>query len=387
MTEWSGIHQFEYRWQPTKDLSLIAGSLPAAAIQPWADRIGLWIRHHAVKAPTESVRYEIFNGGMAALAWRQRYPNAIGYGDRPEASRVLLGPVQLLTPEVAIGVCHAGLPEAIATHSGRDSLSPIDPDKLNRLARARADEFDQLAANEAGLARVIAAALTDRDAPLSVQLPQHVIARPPQAGAQGPLLWGLRRTVWPLLGRDSGRRGWSFSTYEPPLGDLDTGALADIVFRTYQAVQPGLSTRREVLVRPHEPIEPSAAVTYQGFATLLVDAYRYLGGEELSRQLDAVGAEYPSADKRIEGMQTMLWAALPAAALSAPSPQYMPIAESMLSERLDGPPSDADLAPVENRVSGKEVGTSATSGGRRFGRRLGRGGAGRGRLGRSRESY
>ena len=90
------------------------GSLPAAAIQPWADRIALWIRHHAVKAPTESVRYEIFNGGMAALASASAQSECDRmWGPAGGLSRPVLGPVQLLTPEVAIAVCHAGLPEAI----------------------------------------------------------------------------------------------------------------------------------------------------------------------------------------------------------------------------------------------------------------------------------
>ena len=238
----------------------------------------------------------------------------------------------------------------MAGSSGRDSLSPIDPDKLTGLARDRADEFDQLAVNEAGLARVVAAALTDRDTPLSVQLPQHVIARPPQVGVRVHCCGGCggRSGHYSAAIPDGGvghslpmSHHWAIWTREP---------WRSIVFRTSQAMQPGLSTRREVLVRPAQTIEPSAAAPYQAFATLLVDAYRYLGGRELTRHLEAVGAEYPSADKRIEGMQAMLWDALPAVALSAPSPQYMPVAESMLREPVDGPPSDANLTPVENRV-------------------------------------
>ena len=131
-----------------------------------------------------------------------------------------MGPVQLLTPEVAIAVCRAGLPETIGPRPGQvpvgSLLPPVDPAELTSLARDKAEELDELAANEPGLDRLIAAALTDRDTALSVQLPQHIIARPPQRGSQGPLLWGLRRTVWPLIGDEAGRRGWSFSTYEPP---------------------------------------------------------------------------------------------------------------------------------------------------------------------------
>jgi hypothetical protein len=321
---WQGIQQFEYRWQPSKDLSLIAGSVPFEEIRPWRDRITRWVRHRAIDAPTESVRYEMFADGMAALAWRQRTAQALepgtGSESRPEVSRVLLGPVDLLTPEVAMVICHTGLPEAIGPLPGKvavaDPLPPVHPDVLTGLMRSHSTTLDQLALGETGLSRVIAAALGDCDTALSVQLPQRVIERRPQEGAQGPLLWGLRRTVWPLLGRDSGTRGWSFSTYELPLGDMDTGALADIVFRAQQTVQPSLNTRREIVVRPLDPAAPPTHM-HQGFAKLLVAAYQHMGGENLSQYLAAISDDYGAVDKRIEGVRASLLAALPAAALPA----------------------------------------------------------------------
>jgi hypothetical protein len=339
VSEWHRIQQFEYRWQPTKDLSLVAGSLLAAAIKPWSGRIALWVRHRAVEAPSESVRYEIFRGGMAALAWRQRNVRTGEFEnrtrERPEVSRVLMGEVRLLTPEVAIALCRTGLPGTIGPRPGQVSvgslLPTVDPAELASLVRDKAEELDTLAANEPGLDRLIAAALTDRDTALSVQLPQHIIARPPQRGSQGPLLWGLRRTVWPLIGDEVGRRGWSFSTYEPPLGDVDTGALADIVFRIHQVVPPGLSNRREILVRPQTPSDPSA-IAYQDFARLLIDAYQHMGGEKLGRHLEAVAGEHRSVDKRIEGVRARLYGTLPSAAPSVIDRQYMPVAGSALPE-------------------------------------------------------
>jgi hypothetical protein len=328
----------------------------------------LWVRHRAVEDPAESVRYEMFYGGMAALAWRQR--NAVPIGSdgvegRPEVSRVLMGPVQLLTPEVAVAICRTGLPDAIGPRPGEvvigGTLPPIDPAELTRLACDQAAELDRLAVNETGLYRVIAAALTDLDKALSVQLPQRIIAMPPQDGSQGPLLWGLRRTVWPLLGRDSGRRGWSFSTYEPPLGDMDTGALADIVFRAQQAVQLALSTRRELLVRPQEPIEPPATIRYQDFAGLLVDAYRYMGGEELARHLDAVGNGGRSVDERIEDARAMLCSVLPAAAVSVPrAAENSAPAESPVYAESAAPAED-DGASAESAAPAEDDGASAES--------------------------
>ena len=356
MTEPYEIHQFEYRWQPNKDMSLIAGSMPASAIQPWSDRIALWVRHRAVKAPTESVRYEIFEDGMAALAWRQRNAQATEFGteSRPEASRVLMASVDVLTPLAAVAVCHAGLPEAIGPRCGQvavnSDLPALDPDVLIRLVRDQAGELDHLAVKEPGLYRVIAAALTDPDTPLAVQLPQRVIAQRPQNGSQARLLWGLMRTVWPLLGSDFGRRDWSFATYEPPQGDVDTGALPDIVFRLQQPVQPALSMRREILVRPQEPTEPPASIQYQDFARLLVDAYQHMGGDDLGRHIHLVGGEYPSLDTRITGVQETLCNVLPAEALSVASQQYVNVTGPALPEG-EGLPLAEDLAPAQDAAS------------------------------------
>jgi CHAT domain len=316
------VHQVEYRWLPATDMSPIAGSLPVASIQPWNGRILQWVRHRAVDVPTESVRYEVFADGMAALAWRKRNAQAIELegvpNGRPDAARILIGPDRLLTPDVAVAVCHAGLPRGVGPRPGQvtvgTALPPVDPAELTDLARDQADELDRLAERETGLNRIIAAALADRDTPLSVELPQRVIAKSPQAGSQGPLLWGLRRTVWPLLGIGTGRRGWSFSTYEPPMGEMDPRGLADIVFRTHHAAQrPPQVVRREIRVRPRDPVEPPASM-YQDFARVLVAAYQYLGGTTLSRYLDAIGGDYQSVDKRIAAMHVTLVAALPAEA-------------------------------------------------------------------------
>jgi hypothetical protein len=359
VSEWHSIQQFEYRWQPSKDLSMIAGSVPAAEIQPWRDRISLWVRHRAVDAPTESVRYEIFaDDGMAALAWRQRTLQALKPGDgtegRPEISRVLMGPADLLTPEAAMVICHTGLPEAIGPRPGKiavgGSLPPVNPEVLTGLIRSQTCTLDRLALGEPGLHRVIAAALADCDSALSVQLPQRVIEKPPQEGAQGPLLWGLRRAVWPLLGHDSGRRGWSFSTYEPPLGDVDTGALADIVFRTQQAVQSALNTRKEIVVRPRDLAGRPATLLYQDVAKLLVTAYEHLGGEKIGQHLDAVRGGYGSVSKRIEGVQATLHAALPASALSVQGRQSARTAHQAPRQTREALPSEGP-APADDEAA------------------------------------
>ena len=365
MTEWQAIHQFEYRWQPNIDLSLIAGSLEPAQIRRWSDRIGQWVRHPLADAPSESVRYEIFSDQMVALAWRQRNAQALGLEDgaegRPEVSRVLVAPIELLPPEAAMGVCHKGLPEAIGPRPGsvavNGALPPVDPAEMISLVHDNAAELDELACGARGLYRVIAAALTDLDLALAVQLPERVIHQRPQSGSQGPLLWGLWRVLGPLLGSGMGRRGWSFSTFEPPLGNVDTGALPDIVFRRAQPVQPALNTRRETLVRPEAPAEPRSTILYQEFAWLLVDAYKHLGGENLGRHLDAVAGDYQTVEGRVAGVQDTLYAALPPAALSAPPHQrYVAAADPAITA-----PEEEEDAAAGNPAATDHAATPAPS--------------------------
>ena len=215
MAESPELHQIEYRWQPAKDMSAVASSMSPESFRSWVQRIGPWVRHPGVDAPTDSVRYEIFGDRAAALAWRQRDRQAVEFEDgqdgRPLASRVLLGPADLLTPEVAIAVCYAGLPRTIGPRPGTvtagTALPPVAAARLTGLVQDNAEALDLAAAQEAGLEQVVAAALSDRDTPLSVQLPERIIVRSPRGNSQALLLWGLRRTVGPVLGRADGRRG------------------------------------------------------------------------------------------------------------------------------------------------------------------------------------
>ena len=105
------IHQIEYRWQQARDMSAVASSMSPESYRSWIQRIGPWVRHPGVETPTGSVRYERYGDKAAALAWRQRDRQAVGSGDgRPLVSRVLIGPADLLGPDVAMAVCYAGLP-------------------------------------------------------------------------------------------------------------------------------------------------------------------------------------------------------------------------------------------------------------------------------------
>jgi hypothetical protein len=322
MTGRPEIQQFECRWQPVNDLSPIAASMPMDSAKAWFDRLALWVGppqpDYAV--PTESVRYAIFHDGGAALAWRHWNNEAIPLGDetdrRPLVARVLVGDARHLTPQVAMAICWTGLPATIGPPPGmvkpEAPLPPIEASGLPDLASHTAAELDQVACNARGLDRLIAAVLNGGATPLSVQLPERDTVRSPQTGSQVPLLWGLWRTVFPLLqdsdvwsagkeGWPAGTQGWSFSTFEFPLDDKDTRGLADIVFRTKQVTQPSMTHRREIIVRPHDPpSEPIDSTLGAALAEVLVDAFRHLGGAELMRHLDTIACKHQTLEQRSE---------------------------------------------------------------------------------------
>ena len=156
------IHQFECRWQHNDDFSPVASSMPSDDTQWWFGRIRLWALHTgeggAGDSPTASVRYGTFADGWAALAWRLRRPGGVELKPtRPEATRVLVGPADLLTPEAAVAVCHAGLPSAVGPRPGEFTvgtvrLRPVSSAELRHLVAERTNELDQAAARAPGLA-------------------------------------------------------------------------------------------------------------------------------------------------------------------------------------------------------------------------------------------
>jgi hypothetical protein len=320
------IEQFEYRWQPTKDLTLIAGSIQPSEITAWAGQIALWVRHPPADYPAESMRYEIFDDGFAALAWRQRTGQVdeleAGVEGRPEVSRVLLGQEAQLHPGLAIAVCRAGLSETVlgsapGTVSARTLLPKIDATQLDQLARSQVAVLDAIACDErCGLYKVVAAALTEPDTPLAIQLPDRLFMLPLQECWQLPILWGLWRVLTPLLRGEYGQRKWSFSTFEQPLGKTDTSALADIVFRAQKVAHNPSSTRPEIVVRPLDGSDLPDRIRYREFAGLLVDAYRYLGADKLAEHLDAVSGTHESLEERIAVAGNALSGILPREAVS-----------------------------------------------------------------------
>lgn len=305
-------------------MTAIAVSMDDSWYQWWTSRIGAWKRHPETDSPTESVWYETFKGtGSAALAWRQRDPRVVPLGadssSRPEVSRVYMGPAEVLTPRRAIALCAAGLgalgkeagPLPGTFMPGSVKLPEITEAQLARLTTSeKVDQLDRAAAEQTGLDLLIAAALGERDKPLAVELPGQYIAQPLRDGPQARLLWGLSRTLEPLLGQSfGGQRTWSFSTFEPPLGATDPDALGTVVFRTMQSGQATapMAFRHERVIRPYQPDQSAASAwarTTQ-MAKWLVRAYR----SELSaleQQLEECARGIQQPRQRVEAAYQML---------------------------------------------------------------------------------
>ena len=332
------VDQIEYRWDPVKDMSPVVSSMSAESTQGWDPRVRPWVRHPSVDAPSESVCYRVFPTGTAALAWRYRDRQAAerkdGAQGRPLVSRVLVGQASLLSPDVAMVLCRTGLPAAAGPALGQAAADGVLPQisvgELADLVNERAAELDEQAAREKGLPKVVAAALSDPDTPLAIQLRDPYIFCTPREGSQSLLLWGLWRTVWPLLGPSAAQRGWSFSTFELPMGDVDASTLPDIVFRIAQAAPtvPPTNARREIRVRPGDLSAPTAGNPYAAeLAEWLVSEYQETSGDELGELIAEWSSGHPP-ESRLANVYDVLRAKRSPVSVSGPAAPFVPLAHA-----------------------------------------------------------
>ena len=295
------VHQIEYGWHPSRDMSPMATSMSRKSMLGWDAHIRAWVRHPNVEEPSESVRYQVFPDGAAALAWRYRNIEAAeaqgGLRGRPLVSRVLIGDLRALSPDVAVVLCRNGPPLMAGPRPGEvvpeGQLPMIDAAELAELARDATEVLDDEASLEPGLSAVVAAALADPDTPLAISVREPQVYLPLARGSQALLLWGLWRIVWPILGVV--RRGWSFSTFEPPLGYVDPRTLPDIVFRSARPTQtaPPATPRNEIRVLTGAVLAPAPGTFHDELAEWLVAEYREVGGDELGRRIAELVADQP----------------------------------------------------------------------------------------------
>jgi hypothetical protein len=318
MAEAQDLNQIEYRHHPTRDLSPVASSMSPQSRSSWHAQIRAWVRHPHDDRLVESACYQVFPNGNAALAWRYLNERAAERADgsrgRPLVSRVLAGPASVLSPKVAVALSRNGptadligpLPGEVPDGA---EMPTVSGSAVAALADEMAAELDEAASWADGLQAIVAAALSNPSTPLAVSLRDSVIAKPLAQCVQCTLLWGLLRVAGPILGAVG--RGWSFSTFELPLGDTDTAALPSIIFRQAQDTRgvPGVNWRKELKVRPLAADALSGAVPYADQVALagwLVAEYRDRGGNGLAVFLaDACGSER-SLQGRLEQLQAKL---------------------------------------------------------------------------------
>jgi hypothetical protein len=310
--------QIEFRWQPDKDLSPIAASISADEARMWSARLSGLIRpatpDPSAGVPACSVAYQDFDDGRTALVWRVYDEHALQLTDggprQALVARALIADAELLEVDLAITLCRADATDQfLGTAPGqvpvRAPLSAVGKGALIRVADAMIDELDEVGCHEAGAEWLIAAALRDGDTPLSVLLPANELTMQLRQCPQLALLWVLWRTTArlttpPQEGRP-GRRGWSFSTYEQPLGSTDPRGLAGTVFRSYEQDQgrlPPRANRREIQVWPRSATGQTDR--YDETAAVLLDAYRRLGGTELDNRLRLLAERFPYVDARLQ---------------------------------------------------------------------------------------
>jgi hypothetical protein len=313
------LHQIEYRHHQTRDLYPIASSMSSAeSLQGWHSRIDAWVRHPHNDRLSQSMCYQVFPNGGAALAWRLWDQRAAERSDgtrgRPLVSRVLVGQESVLTGDVAIALCRVGLPGTVIGPAPGDvpdgaRLPTVSGDALHALADDLAPGLDQDAGQQPGLQAMVAAALADPPTPLAVTLRDNHIQRPLRDGVQAPLLWGLFQIAGPLLGRVG--RGWSFSTYELPLGETDPASLPAIVFRQAQEGPPSAPSRhrKELRVRPYDATALLPGAPYGERVELagwLVEEYRERGGVGLRIFIEGCGGTESSFQLRVARVEEEL---------------------------------------------------------------------------------
>lgn len=270
------------------------------------------MRHPHADRLSESVCYQVFPNNEAALAWRYWDQRAVertdGTRGRPLVSRVLVGQINVLSPEVAVALCRTGLLASLGGPMPGDvpdggQLPTISGDAVGAITRGMVPKLDEAAARQAGLQAVIAAALADPYIPLTICVEDDLIQESPRDGVQCPLLWGLGRIAGPLLGAVG--RGWSFSTFEPPLGALDPGSLPAIVFRQSQEGNqaPPARWRKEIRVHPLAPDALGAESRYADqieLAGRLVAEYQARGGDGLEQLIKECCGNERSLQVRLE---------------------------------------------------------------------------------------
>ena len=316
MNEDQLINQIEFRWQPGKDFSATASSLDnKEVLRGWSSRLSKLARPATPNAdagvPESSFVYQTFSDGKAALIWRLYEQDALELFEQPArqplVARAIIGRSDLLTPDLALALCHMDFAHRLHQPPGQvpidASLPVIDGLKLiDEFGLPASGQLDALVKKTHGIDSVVATALLKVGKPLSVVLPGSEMIVSPDGSDVLRLLWGLWRVAGPLLASAEGSESspnWSFSSYEPPLGSSEARDLPIVVFRSQEEERggPPLSYRSEVTVRPRSA---NADVGPGGLAARkLLELMDKVGAAQLRGHLNDLVARYPQSSSRL----------------------------------------------------------------------------------------
>ena len=295
------IEQVELRWtdEGQRGFSAIAyseryeSSLWAARLQPIA-------RPPKIQQ-SATVVYEVFGGDAVVIFRFLMQPTDLDgstgeWGSlsagMPSArdnlvARAIVGPLELITPEIALVLSFLGRPDFINPPPGkvleRDRLPILASAVLEDAVQRVSPRLDELARRDKALESVIATALTEPLCPVNLQLPETEVG----TESTTALLWGLWRTTNRVLAVIPDWQ-WTFSTGEEPSGNTDPGSLPQLIVRRLpRPDDPRPSAQRDQrVVQPRMTYgsigRSDAAATAAHF---LAAAYRTLPIEDFSKRL------------------------------------------------------------------------------------------------------
>ena len=296
----AGIHQVELRWtgEDQQGFSIVAHS-EAFDSETWARRLQPIARPPEIRQSMTAV-YKTF-GPDAALIFRflQRSAGSDQLPDQQNdrqygrqhtrkdlVTRALTGPIELISPEVALAASSIGCPEFLDPPPGqvpeKASLPGLEPARLGSAVKTMSYQLDMLAKKDRALELVIRDALTAPTRPLTLQLPDDEVGTLSAIA----LLWGLWRTTGEILTDLPGWQ-WSFSTGEAPPGDTDPAPLPHLIIHRPRNPEepPPTFERTERLIRPRAADAVAGTSEAATAAQLLAVAYQSLPFNDFSDRL------------------------------------------------------------------------------------------------------
>ena len=310
-SDWTGISRWEHRLQPLARPPVMP--LPVTVVYHTfgAEAAILFrriLRPAAITAPERGRE----PGAQRAQAFDPAHTGVDHPGDSPQpdrkalVARAVVGPVAVLTPEIALGCAAFGLPGFLDPPLGEkpagDHLPKLASEELRAAAAAERlhEELDSAAKNDPALAGLVAAVLAWPKAPVVLQVPHQLVG----SYQTMALLWGLWRLTAPVL---RGDRNWTFSTGEQPLGNADPGELPHLVVRSLPHPgdpRPDMQRDGELVIQPQTPT--AALYGTEPVAQMMVGAYTKLPVSQLLEVLGTAGGSGGSVPHRLAIIQGRL---------------------------------------------------------------------------------